>query len=195
MCAQCSRWCIRLGLHRLEASLSNTQHPMPSSRHFSRSRPTVSSASPQSNDPTPGPPPSIAQSTPGPSTTPQPAYPDYMNENTTPGWDAAVAMASMLDNIPTLPLVLAGPLSQVLDVISGMIDAVKAMREGKDGCEHLIFRVLRFLQSLVDESRGSSMPIVEGTPTAARLFALKRCVSPCPCPFYMLIISLSVIGT
>ncbi|KAF9514640.1 hypothetical protein BS47DRAFT_868085 [Hydnum rufescens UP504] len=145
------------------------------SRGFSSLRGSAASlASPQSNDPAPGGPPSIAQSTPGPSTAPQPAYPDYMNENTSPGWDAAVAMASMLDNIPSLPLALAGPLSQVLDVISGMIDAVKAVREGKHGCEHLIFRVLKFLQSLVDESRGSSVPIVEGTPTAARLFALKR---------------------
>ncbi|KAF9514633.1 hypothetical protein BS47DRAFT_867632 [Hydnum rufescens UP504] len=118
---------------------------------------------------------SIAQPTaPGPPTPAQAAYPDYMNDNASPGWDSALAMASILDDLPNLPLALAGPLSQVLDVVSGMIDAVKAMREGKDGCRHLVFRVLKFLQALMDESRGSNVPIVEGTRTAARLFALKR---------------------
>jgi hypothetical protein len=151
---------------------------MPSRGFLSLRRPAASSASPQSNDPNPGGPPSIAQPTSGPSTAPQPAYPDYINENARPGWDAALSMASILDDIPNLPLALAGPLSQVLDVISGMIDAVKAMREGKDGCKHLIFRVLKFLQSLVDESRRSNVPIIEDTPTAARLFALKRFVFP-----------------
>jgi hypothetical protein len=169
---------------------------MPSRRFLSRRRPAVSSASPRSNDPTPRGPISVTRpTTPGPPTAPQPEYPDYINENVSRGWDAAVAMASMLDDLPNLPLALAGPLSQVLDVVSGMIDAVKAMRDGKDGCRHLVFRVLKFLQALVDESRGSDAPIVDGTPTATRLFALKRCVFPNPHAFYVLIISLSATGT
>jgi hypothetical protein len=159
-----------------------------------RRRPAISSASSQSSDPTPGGPTFVAQPT-TPDPPPQPAYPDYINENASPGWDATFAMASIVEDLPNIPLSLEGPLSQVLDVISGVVDAARAMREGKDGCKHLIFRVLKFLQSLVDESRGSNVPIIEDTPTAARLFALKRFVFPHPCPFYVLIIYLSAIGT
>jgi hypothetical protein len=151
---------------------------MPSGRFSSLGRPAVSSASPQPNDPTPGGPTSITQPTDSrPSSAPQAAYPDYTDRNSSPGWDAAVAMRLIRGGLPNLPGAIAGPLGQVLDVISGMVDAVEAMREGKDGCKHLIFRVLTFLQSLENESRGSNVPITESTSTAARLLALKRCVS------------------
>jgi hypothetical protein len=93
-------------------------------------------------------------------------------------------MASILDDLPNLPLVLTDPLSQVLDVISEIIDAVKAMREGKHACEYLIFQVLKFLQSLADESWASDVAIA-----ATRLFALKLWVFLNPHPFSVLIIS------
>ncbi|KAF9514637.1 hypothetical protein BS47DRAFT_868017 [Hydnum rufescens UP504] len=106
---ECVLNALRSGLHRLEAPLSSTHStPMPSRGFLSLRRPTVSSASPQSNHPNPGGSPSIAQPTRGPSTTPPPAYPDYINETARPGWDAALSMASMLDDIPSLPLALAG---------------------------------------------------------------------------------------
>lgn len=91
-------------------------------------------------------------------------------------------MALILDDIPALPLALAGPLTQVLDVMSGMINAVNTMRETKDGCARLIYRVLRFLQSLVVELRTIKATVPDDTPTAARLFALKRCVFLYACP-------------
>jgi hypothetical protein len=108
------------------------------------------------------------------------AYPDYINDNR---WDVALAIASILDDIPTLPLALAGPLDQVLDVVSGLMHAVKTMRDGQDGCAHLMFRVLKFLHSLVDGLKRSNFPILDGTPTAASLFTLRRYVFSIPCPF------------
>ncbi|KAF9515759.1 hypothetical protein BS47DRAFT_1360837 [Hydnum rufescens UP504] len=104
-------------------------------------------------------------------------YPDYINSHSSaPGWDAAVAMGSILDDIPALPLSIAAPLGQVVDVVSEIIRTIKLMRQNRNDCAHLINRVVKFLESLVDDLRTSSVPILDGTPTAARLFALRRCM-------------------
>ncbi|KAF9510176.1 hypothetical protein BS47DRAFT_1348352, partial [Hydnum rufescens UP504] len=47
------------------------------------------------------------------------------------------------------------------------------MRDGKEGCVRLLFRVTIFLDSFVDELKESNVPIPDGSPTAVRLFALK----------------------
>ncbi|KAF9509782.1 hypothetical protein BS47DRAFT_127249 [Hydnum rufescens UP504] len=139
---------------------------MPSRRLLSRIRPAVSSESPQPNDPTLG---GLTDSA------PQAAYPDCTNENASPGWVAAVAVRLIRGDLPKLPGPVAGPLGQLLDVVSGILDAVEAMRE-EDECKHLIFRALKFLQSLVDHLRGSNVPIAEGAPIHAAAFALNMCL-------------------
>ena len=106
---------------------------------------------------------------------PQRAYPDYVDDDVTGSrWDAALALPSILTDIPTLPLALVGPLAQVADVVSSTIEAVKLIRENREECAHLVSRIVRFLQSLVDHLRVSNVPLVDGTPTVASLIALKR---------------------
>jgi hypothetical protein len=108
---------------------------------------------------------------------PQRTYPDYIRNHTSPpGWDAAVAIGSVVEHIPAFPLAIAGPLRQVVDVVSGIIRTVNLMRQNRDDCAHLIGRIVRFLQSLVDDLRSSNVPILHGTRTTVRLFALKRLV-------------------
>jgi hypothetical protein len=156
---------------------------MPSRRFFSQRRRGVQSLSPPSNDSFPdGPSITIVQHTPPDlPTAPQALYPDYLNESTGPGWDAAVAVTSIMKDIPAVPLALITPLTQVLDVVSGIRKAVETMRDGKDGCAHLIFRVVKFLHSLVDGLKGRNIP--DSTPTASSLFILKRSVFQIPCTF------------
>ena len=92
-------------------------------------------------------------------------------------WDPTLAIASILSDIPTLQLALVGPLTQIANVVSDTIDDMNFMHDDREECAHLVARVLRFLRSLIADLRGSSAPIADGTPTAARLFALRRCVS------------------
>ncbi|KAF9504593.1 hypothetical protein BS47DRAFT_660543 [Hydnum rufescens UP504] len=86
---------------------------------------------------------------PEPPTTPHPLYPDYLNENTGLGWDAALVMSSIIRDMPALPRALSAPLSQVFDVVGEVIEAVKTLRDGRDGCTQLIVRVTKFLESFV----------------------------------------------
>ncbi|KAF9512204.1 hypothetical protein BS47DRAFT_1101880 [Hydnum rufescens UP504] len=103
--------------------------------------------------------------------TPLPLFPDYLNETADPGWDVALAVTSILENIPAVPLTLITPLTQVLDVVSGIRDAVKTMRDEKDECTYLLLRVLKFLHSFVDGLKGRNTP--DDTPMASSLFTLK----------------------
>jgi len=101
-------------------------------------------------------------------------YPEYINGHpSAPGWDPAAAIGTMLEHIPTLPLSIADPLRQVVDVASGIIRTIEDMLQNRDDCAHLMNQVVKFLQSLVDDLTMSKVPILDGTPTAARLFALK----------------------
>jgi hypothetical protein len=86
----------------------------------------------------------------------------------------------MLTNIPALPLALVGPLTQVVDVVSSTVDAVKLMRANKEECAHLVSRIARFLRSLIDNLRANKVSFAGDAPTAAHLIALKRYMSPCP---------------
>ncbi|KAF8342543.1 hypothetical protein F5887DRAFT_350425 [Amanita rubescens] len=88
-------------------------------------------------------------------------------------WDAALALPSILTDIRSLPPGLVGPLSQVADVVSSTVEAVKLMRENKDECAHLLSRVVRHLRALVATMRGSNVSFTDGTPIAVCLIALK----------------------
>ena len=102
-------------------------------------------------------------------------YPDYVDSDASgPRWDAPLALPSIFIDIPTLPPGLAGPLTQVADVVSSTVEAVKLMRENREECAHLVSRVVRFLRSLIDNVRASNVSFSDGTPTAASLIALKR---------------------
>jgi hypothetical protein len=166
----------RIGSQTPPPSLHNIQLPIPSRELVSPRRPSVQSPSIPSRDFSSNKPStSIVQHTfPGPPVVPQPVHLHYLHETAGPGWDVALAVTSVLEDIPDIPLLLATPLNQVLDVVSRIRDAVKSMRDGQDECTHLLFRVLKFLQFLVDGLKGRNIP--DSTPTASSLFALKRYV-------------------
>ncbi|KAF9503731.1 hypothetical protein BS47DRAFT_1386390 [Hydnum rufescens UP504] len=100
---------------------------------------------------------------------PQPSYPDYLNESASPGRDATLVLASIIRDMPAP---LSGPLTQVVDVVAEVIEAVKTMRNGRDGCTHLIFWVTKFLESFVGGLKGRI--ILDITAIASSLFILRR---------------------
>ncbi|KAF9506353.1 hypothetical protein BS47DRAFT_1367419 [Hydnum rufescens UP504] len=103
----------------------------------------------------------------------QPTYPDSPNDHTGSEWNSALAVASIRVHIPALPGALVGPVTQIVDVLTEISEAIKTMRDGREGCAHLISRVMNFLQLFVEDLRGSNVPVPDGSPTAVRLFALK----------------------
>ncbi|KAF9507390.1 hypothetical protein BS47DRAFT_312562 [Hydnum rufescens UP504] len=107
-----------------------------------------------------------------PPTMPQQSYPDYLNENASPGWDAALIISSIIRDMPALPRALFGPLTQVFDVVAEAIEEVKTMRNGRDGCTQLIVRVTKFLEGFVDGLKGSS--ILDNTTIASSLFVYAK---------------------
>ncbi|KAF9507392.1 hypothetical protein BS47DRAFT_312788 [Hydnum rufescens UP504] len=143
---------------------------MPFRTPFSRRKRGVQPPSAPSNDSSPNRPSTSAYV--NPPTTPQQSYPDYLNENAGPGWDAALVMSSLIRDIPALPLALSGPLTQVFDVVGEVIEAVKTMRDGRDGCTQLIVRVMKFLESFVGGLKGSNIP--DNMAVASSLFILRR---------------------
>jgi hypothetical protein len=151
---------------------------MPPRRLFSRRTRSVQSPSAPSNDFSPNRPSTSAH--PEPPTTPQPSYPDYLNENAGPAWDVSLVMSSLIRDMPALPRALSGPLTQVFDVVGEVIEAVKTMRNGRDGCTQLIVRVTKFLESFVGSLKGSN--ILDNTAIASSLFILRRYASQFPCP-------------
>ncbi|KAF9513746.1 hypothetical protein BS47DRAFT_1362287 [Hydnum rufescens UP504] len=142
---------------------------MPSRRVFSTRTRSVQLLSAPSNNSSPNRPSTSAH--PEPSTIPHPSYPDYLNESTSPGWDAALVVTSIIRDMPALPRALSGPLSQVFDVVAEVIEAVKTVRNGRDGCTHLIVRVTKFLESFVGGLKGSN--ILDNTAIASSLFFLR----------------------
>ncbi|KAF9507675.1 hypothetical protein BS47DRAFT_283798 [Hydnum rufescens UP504] len=140
---------------------------MPFRRLFSRRKRSVQPPPAPSNDSSPNQPSTSAHLEP-----PQQSYPDYLNENAGPTWDAALVMSSLIRDIPALPRALSGPLTQVFDVVGEVIEAVKTMRDGRDGCTQLIVRVVKFLESFVGGLKGSNIP--DNTAVASSLFILRR---------------------
>ena len=113
--------------------------------------------------------PAIAQS--DPPNPPQHLYPDYIRSG---------ASGPLPDVILTLltdiPLGFPGPLSQVADILSSTVEAVKLMHENQEECAHLVSRVVKFIQSLKDGMRATNVSFDDGTSTAVGLIALKRYV-------------------
>ncbi|KAF9506352.1 hypothetical protein BS47DRAFT_1367418 [Hydnum rufescens UP504] len=107
----------------------------------------------------------------------QPTYPDFPNDHTGSEWNSTLAVAAVRVHIPALPGALVGPVTQVVDILAEISEAIKTMRDGKKGCVHLISRVMNFLHLFVEDLKGSNVPVPDGSPTAARLFALKRFIS------------------
>jgi hypothetical protein len=150
---------------------------MPPRRLFSSRTPNVRSPPALPNDSSPNRPSTSAH--PEPPATPQPSYPDYLNENAGPGWDAALVVTSIIRHIPALPRALSGSLTQVLDVVAEVMEAVKTMRKGRDGCTQLIVRVTKFLESFVGGLKGSN--ILDNTAIVSSLFFLRGYGSQFPC--------------
>ncbi|KAF9508961.1 hypothetical protein BS47DRAFT_187623 [Hydnum rufescens UP504] len=148
---------------------------MPSRRLFSRRRRSVQLSLPPPND---SPPNGASTSTTRPTiaTAHQPVYPDYLNDTTGRGWDATLVISSILRDIPALPPALCDPFTQVFDVVSEVIEAVKTMRDGRDGCAQLMVRVTRFLETLVDGLKGKN---IDDTKIASSLRILRRYAFQC----------------
>ncbi|KAF9513743.1 hypothetical protein BS47DRAFT_1362285 [Hydnum rufescens UP504] len=143
---------------------------MPSRRLFSRRTRSVQPPSDPSNDSSPS---QRSTSAPlEPQSTYPPSYPNYLNENAGPAWDAALVMSSIIRDMPALPRALSTPLNQVFDVVAEVIEAVKTMRNGRDGCTQLIVRVTKFLESFMGGLKGSN--ILDSTAIASSLFILRR---------------------
>lgn len=66
----------------------------------------------------------------------------------------------------------AGPLTQVMGVTKELISVINEMKDNKDGCEYLVERVLLFVKNLIEEMTRMNVPLRDGTPTAARVYAL-----------------------
>ncbi|KAF9513946.1 hypothetical protein BS47DRAFT_1392840 [Hydnum rufescens UP504] len=109
---------------------------------------------------------------PEPPTMLQPSYPDYLNEHGGTGWDAALIMSSIIRDMPALPRALSGPLTQVFDVLAEVIEAVKIMHSGRDGCTQLIVRVTKFLESFVGGLKESN--VLDNSAIASSLSILRR---------------------
>ena len=156
---------------------------MPSERFRLFGRPRVPPSTPPNGPTSPGSvfvSPSALPNPPAPQPpAPRRAYPDHVNDGAVRlGLNAALDIASILNDIPDLPQTIASPLTHVMDVMSEMMSAVKLLRKKKYECTRLVTRVVKFLQSLVDEWKTNNVPIVDGTPIAVKLIALKRSVTP-----------------
>ncbi|KAF9519457.1 hypothetical protein BS47DRAFT_1148807 [Hydnum rufescens UP504] len=170
-------------IHAFRCLTSNSQFPMPP-RSFQSVRGAPGPSSPSRPDAAASSGSAATPSTrlrkgPVPQNPPplQRTYPEYIDSHfRAPGWDAAVAAGSILAHIPALPLSIGGPLRQVVDVVSEIIQTIDLMHQNRNDCAHLINRVVKFLQSLVDDLRRSKVPIRDSWPTTTRLFALRRCV-------------------
>lgn len=66
----------------------------------------------------------------------------------------------------------AGPLSQILGVTKELIVMFNDMKDNKDGCSHIVRRVLHFVKSFSEELDRMKISVREGTGTASRLYIL-----------------------
>jgi hypothetical protein len=99
-------------------------------------------------------------------------YLDYITEDTaTQVISGSLLIATLLKDVSNL-IPHAGPLAHVFGATKELLTIVNDMRDNKDRCEHLIERILRFIQSLVEELSRMNVPLQDGTSTAARLYAL-----------------------
>ena len=85
--------------------------------------------------------------------------------------DGSLTVVTLFKEIASL-IPHAGPLAQVLGVTKELILVVNEMRDNRDGCVDLVERILRFIRHLAEELVRMNIPVQEGTPTAARLYAL-----------------------
>jgi hypothetical protein len=70
----------------------------------------------------------------------------------------------------------AGPLPQILCVTKELITAINQMQDNKDDCKHLVERIICYMKNIIEELTRMNVPLVAGTPTAARLYVLLSCV-------------------
>ncbi|KAF7977235.1 hypothetical protein HWV62_4337 [Athelia sp. TMB] len=66
----------------------------------------------------------------------------------------------------------AGPLSQVLGVTSQLFEIVDQIKTNKEGCEHLVERILGFLKDIAEERNRLNVPIPASSSTGKRLYTL-----------------------
>jgi hypothetical protein len=107
------------------------------------------------------------------SIAPRPSgYTDYTNVNIADQiLTGSLTIITLFKQVANL-IPHAGPLSQVLGATKELIGVINEMGDNKDDCEHLVERVLLFIKSLVEELSQMNVPLQDGTPTAARLYAL-----------------------
>lgn len=79
----------------------------------------------------------------------------------------------------------AGPLPQILGTTKDLICVINQMRANKDGCKHLVQRIISYIKNIIDELTRMNVPLRPDSPTAARLYVLHSWVKlpwhPLPC--------------
>jgi hypothetical protein len=106
----------------------------------------------------------------------RPEYADYTNRDTAGLIRGGVLTIVTLFQAVTQLIPHAGPLTQILGVTKELITVVNEIQDNKDGCEHLVERIIGHVKSIIDELTRMNVPLAAGTPTAARLHVLLSCV-------------------
>jgi hypothetical protein len=102
----------------------------------------------------------------------RPEYTNYTNKDTA----GLILTIVILFQAVTQLIPHAGPLAQILGVTKELITAVNEMQDNKDGCEHLVERIITHVKNIIEELTRMNVPLSAGTPTAARLYVLQSCV-------------------
>lgn len=102
-----------------------------------------------------------------------PGYADYTAKSI---GDQALGYSSTIVNLAqhiSTIVPFAGPsLCAVFEAAQQLITAVGEMQDNKDDCEHLLERILLFVQGVAEELRMLDTTFPEASSTAARLRAL-----------------------
>jgi hypothetical protein len=114
----------------------------------------------------------------------RPEYANYTKKNTAGLILGGVLTIVTLFQAVTQLIPHAGPLAQILGATKELITIVNEMQDNKDGCEHLVERIIVHVKNIIDELTRMNVPLAAGTPTAARLYVLLSCVKM-PLPSFL----------
>jgi hypothetical protein len=106
----------------------------------------------------------------------RPDFANYTNKDTAGLILGGVLTIVTLFQTVTQLIPHAGPLAQILGVTKELITVVNDMQDNKDGCEHLVERIICHVKNIIEELTRMNVPLAAGTPTAARLYVLLSCV-------------------
>jgi hypothetical protein len=93
----------------------------------------------------------IQHALPGSTATRPPVYADYTRTTLTDQIiDGSATIVTLFNDVSAL-IPHAGPLCQVLGVTKELIFIINDMKDNREGCEHLVERILIFVKNVMDE--------------------------------------------